>query len=259
MAAGQSVSVDRFLEIVLQAVQQRFHTTPAEIASDQPPPGGHFRSMPARAVWAAAVFWYALEKAQYGRGFSETLKEMRPAKVRLIAAKLAEVKRPLLGIEGNGERWVQAFLAEAATLRNIAATMRVREPDGREITVPLHLIESRPSLSAAPVSVDAGGDYVLLLDRKLEIILEAETKQFREARQTILLPSGQETTVAAREAAQEAIRAMERLKRDAGLSKREETRLDAAITLVRLSGLIPSPTGFGMASDQAPAEATVIL
>lgn len=246
------LSIDRFLELVLSATRARFRPGHDDLANDSPPTS--FRSMPQRAVWAAAVFWQALEEAQYGRGFIETLRGLRPAKVRLIAAKLYEIRQPLTMREQFGERWAHAFLAQAATLRDIAATITVVDSVNSTRTVPLRLVESRPLLAAMPVTVNEKGQWTLWLDRPFDAVdFTDKTGRLSLPWQDILLPDGGVRQVEANKVADEAIRAMQHIKRQAGTTQRLDARLDAAIALVRLSGLMPC------SQDLPPVAATAIL
>ena len=73
--ATRHLTIDRFLDIVLVAIRQRFAVREA-LAGDVVP--ATFRSMSLRAVWAASVFWRALERKQVGAGQKEALWSIRP-------------------------------------------------------------------------------------------------------------------------------------------------------------------------------------
>ena len=147
---------------------------------------------------------------------------------------------------GDGQKaalaWVEAFLAEAGTLRDIGATIVVIEPDGtRRNTVPLSMIARYPSLLVAPVIPDPdGGDgQALLIDRRLESIMGGEAKVYARLTRPALLPNGIIRQVSEREAATDTIRAMQGEMQRAGVSEQTERRLQAAVDLVRCSGLVP--------------------
>jgi len=236
--SGQDrLTIGQFLDIVLASTRSRF-TTGTELASDAPP--SNFRSMPQRAAWAACVFWYALERAQWKRlrGQRDALLEFRPAKVKTVAGLLMAVQGDSLA--GHGAKWVTAFLEQTKTLRNFTATVKVVEPDGtiRE-AVPLRLINRHPGLAASPLIADNTGEWALHIDRPLDEALRGEGMQFVIERQDVLLPDGQVRSVAVRDAVPEFVRTMKSLKLGAGTSERESKRFTAAIALVRLSGLVP--------------------
>lgn len=253
--APRHLTIDRFLDIMLKAARQRFATGETLTADATPLT---FRSMPMRAVWAAAVFWRALELVQFGAGQKEALKVIRPNKVRRIAALLNVIAGSGDG-QKAGQAWVDAFLAEAGTLRDIGATITVIEPDGtRHERVPLNLVESRPSLASGQVIADfEGAGLVLQIDRRLEDVLRDEAKTYPKLTRPALFPSGLTRQIRVNEAVTDVIRMMKDAMRRPGTSEQTETRLQAAIDLVRCSGLVPAP----LKADDTPVPlaATVIL
>jgi CRISPR-associated endonuclease/helicase Cas3 len=244
--ARHRLTVDRFLDLMLTAARQRFATSETLTADASPLT---FRSMPMRAVWAAAVFWQALETVQFGAGQREILRAIRPGKVRRIAALLA-----VIGGSGDGQKagqaWIKAFLAEAGTLRDIGATITVIGPDGtRHERVPLSLVESRPSLAGGQVIADPeGAGLVLQIDRRLEDIMRDEAKTYPRLTRPALLPTGLTRQIRVNEAVTDVIRTMQDAMRRSGTSEQTEARLKAAIDLVRCSGLVPAPLG----ADEMP-------
>jgi hypothetical protein len=244
--APRHLTVDRFLDVMLKAARQRFETNGILTVDTTPL---IFRSMPMRAVWAAAVFWRALELVQFGAGQKEALRAIRPNKVRRIAALLGEIAAPGDG-QKAGQAWTDAFLAEAGTLRDIGATITVIEPDGtRHERVPLSLVESRPSLAGGQVIADPeSSGLALQIDGRLEDILRDEAKTYPKLTRPALLPNGLTRQIGVNDAVTEAIR---------GTSEQTEGRLKAAIDLVRCSGLVPAPHGAG--ETPLPSSATAIL
>jgi hypothetical protein len=197
-----------------------------------------------RAVWTAAVFCHALERVQFGSGQKETLRTIRPDKVRRIAALLNTITGPGDG-QKAGQVWVIAFLAEAGTLRDIGATIAVIEPDGtRREKVPLSLVESRPSLTTGQVIADPRGtDLALQIDSRLEDIIRNEARTYPTLTRAGLLPNGLTRQIRVTEAAVEMIRILEDTIHRPGTSEQMEARLRAAIDLIRCSGLVPAPPG----------------
>lgn len=253
--APRHITVDRFLDLMLKAARQRFESNETLTVDTIPLT---FRSMPMRAVWAAAVFWRALELVQFGAGQKEALKAIRPSKVRRIAALLGEVAGPGDG-QKAGQAWTDAFLAEAGTLRDIGATITIIGPDGtRHERVPLSLVESRPSLAGGQVIADPeSSGWALQIDRRLEDILHDEARMYTRLTRLALLPTGLTRQIGVNDAITEVIRAMQGMMRRPGTSERAEVRLKAAIDLIRCSGLIPAPRGAD--EGPVPSAATTIL
>jgi hypothetical protein len=249
-----ALTVDRFLEVVLRATRQRF-TTREKLELDEPP--HDFRAMPARAVWAAALFFHALERAQppSHRGQREALESIRPSKVACIAGLLRQVSVPITDGERNGAEWARAFLAQASTLRDFTTTIAVEEPGGKRLTVPLRIIESRPALIAAPLVADSRGDWVLMLDRPFDEALRQHEKVYSEELLEVMLPDGDTRSVPRRSAATEAAQLMERMATRPGTPAPRRKRFEAAVTLVRLSGLMPPAKDM----PALPADASPVL
>ena len=239
--APRRLTIDRFLDLMLKAVRQRFAAS-EPLSGDVVPLA--FRSMPMRAVWAAAVFWRALECVQFGSGQKEALRAIRPNKVKRIAALLNTITDPDDG-QKAGQAWVKAFLAEAGTLRDIGATIVVIEPDGaRRERVPLSLVESRPSLASGQVIADPKGTGLALqIDCRLEDIIRNEARIYPTLTRAGLLPNGLIRQIRVTEAGVEMIRILQDTMRRPDTSEQMEARLRAAVDLIRCSGLVPAPPG----------------
>jgi hypothetical protein len=235
--AGQRMSVSRFLDIVLQSVRQRFEVPAGALETDDVP--RTFRAMPQRAVWAACLFWHALERARPRHlvGQETVLRHLVPAKVRKVAALLQAVAGD--GRAGFGHDWARAFLKQAETLRDIAPTVVVQEPGRRLGAVPLHWINRYPALQAFPLVADEKGGWTLFLDRPLHDVLRSGESVFSVKERTVLLPNGQSYRVPAAEAASRAVAEMAIVERKPGTSAKLAAQLRAAAELVRLSGLVP--------------------
>jgi hypothetical protein len=257
-APGASAfDIEQFLGIVLKAARRRFSASVAELATEIVPTS--FRSMPQRAVWAAALFWRALEDPDLAQGWmpqkgrQETLKAFRPPKAGLVAKLLGDVAAPLGPRETGGQKWARAFLAEAATLRDVAATMPVIDPDGRtHDAVPLRLIESRNRLAAAPVGL-MDDKLVLFIDAPLHQILSESERSYREQIIRVALPNGTSRQVPLKSAADETLRVLKALEdREPSIAKR--ARYAAARKLVRLSGIVPKAD-----AEVVPTMGSVVL
>jgi len=230
--------VSRFLELALRSARTRFETPPGLLEADAPP--AEFRAMPQRATWAACLFWYALERRRpsYARGQKDVLHQLAPGKVRTVAALLRAVQ----GKPGDvhfGAEWTSRFVRQAETLRDIAPSVAVKEPGRLLGKVPLAFLDRYPVLLAFPLLADEKGGWTLVLDRPLHALLAGAESTFAPKTRVVLLPDGQSRTVSVAEAAPEAIRAMQGLLAAPGTSAALASRLEAAIVLVRLSGLVP--------------------
>ncbi len=232
------MAVSRFLDIALQAAQTRFQIPPSLMEADVPPT--EFRAMPQRAVWAACLFWYALERRRpsYARSQQEVLRQLAPGKVGRVAALLRAVEGKPEDIH-FGKEWTRRFIQQAEILRDIAPTVAVKEPGRLLGKVPLAFLDRYPALLAFPMLADEKGGWTLVLDRPLHTLLAGAKPIFASQTRTVLLPNGQDCTVSAVEAAAGAIRAMQGLLAAPGTPAALAARLEAAIGLVRLSGLIP--------------------
>ncbi len=230
-----SCAIEQFMEIALRAARTGFSTYENSV----------FRCMPDRAVWCAALFWAAMEKAASSQaGVRRTLRDpgFRPPQVKCIHALLGKVAKG----GDNGLTWSRAFLAEALRLRSIAPRIRLRPPknQGKPRSIPWHLYAGTPELRSAPAqhTTDKYGGEVLeiLLDRGVEAILgQLGTDPtpskigvlFPHKAGPVLLPERMligEWLRSAKCAEQMELRRPER--RDA---------LEAAAKLVRLTGIVP--------------------
>nr|WP_237182680.1 DEAD/DEAH box helicase [Roseomonas marmotae] len=236
---GQRIPVSRFLDVVLRSIRQRFAVPAGVLEADDVPKA--FRTMPQRAVWAACLFWHALERARprHLAGQETVLRRLAPAKVRKVAALLQTVAGDDTGRTGFGADWARAFLKQAETLRDIAPTVVVQEPGRRLDAVPLHWINRYPVLQAFPLVADEKGNWTLFLDRPLHEVLRSGESVYSRKERSVLLPNGQRYRVPAAEAVSRAVTEMAILERRPGTSARLAAQLRAATELVRLSGLIP--------------------
>lgn len=239
--------VSCFLDAVLEAARSRFEVRD-ELQSDDPP--RTFRSMPHRAVWAACLFWHALEHGQkrHLAGQRRALEEIRPNKVRKIAGLLGVLDGFGPDRSGFGRRWARAFLQQAERLREIAATVNVVTPGSTDaFKVPVRLIDNHLELRSLPLIADGKGEWVLYLDKPLSSALRDATRVYREPRRSVLLPNGQTCNVSARDAASDAIRKMQELVSAPGTTVRLAAELEAAIGLVKLSGMVPDEEALALA------------
>ena len=241
LAAQEGIcTINQFMEIALRAARAAFSTHEDADRED-----AAFRGMPARAVWCAALFWAAMEEsARRQRGALRSLRDpgFRPPQVKRIHA--------LLGIvaEGgdNGRTWSRAFLAEALRLRNITPRVRLRPPkgEGKPRLIPWHLYAGTPELRSAPARYDAdsyGGEILeVLLDRRVEAVLGQLGTEPTPSRIGALFPhEAGPVSLSERTLLGDWLRCAERAAQ-VQLRRPERGRaLEAAATLVRLTGIVP--------------------
>lgn len=235
-----SCAIEQFMEIALRAARAAFSTHDDANRED-----AIFRGMSARAVWCAALFWVAMEEAAKGQaGALRSLRDpgFRPPQVKRIHALLGIVAKG----GDNGRAWSRAFIAEALRLRSIASRVRLRPPkgEGSSRSIPWHFYAGTPELRNAPARYAAdeyGGEVLeVLLDRRVELVLGQLGTEPVPSRIGVLFPHeagpvllAERTLVSEwlRYAENAAVRQLRRPER--------KTALEAAIQLVRLSGIIP--------------------
>ena len=240
-AQGRVCPIDRFTEIALESVRSTFSPPRREDPDDAE--RAVFRTMPARAVWCAALFWAAMEVAvERQRGVRETLRDpgLQPSRVQLIHAKLRAVAK---GGE-NGRAWREAFLAEALRLRSIAPRVILCPPNGSKRSIPWNLYAGTPDLLVCPTRYRTdryGGDTLeVMLDRPMEAVLaDLESSAISPKIEALFphepapLPLPDRTLVSdwlslADKAAVMELRSPER-----------KAAIEAAAQLVRISGIVP--------------------
>lgn len=241
------VPVHRFAVLAMASMADRFANQAGDLAAQTPP--ATFRSMPMRAVWCSALFWAALERdKKLTTGMRRTLESFRPPQAGLVLSLLKSLSESSLH---SARVWASAFEAEALRLRSIPQRVLIKEPDGRELRLSSAIFEAYHELVAAPSFLGANDDLVVLVDRPLEDILRDSDRRKVDQRVEALFPhKGSAEYVDARDPSREWLANARRF-RDEARGRRPDSchALEAAIDLVRLSGIVPERGGSATAAE----------
>ena len=228
------IDVDRFTKTALAANRKNFGY-PEEESSHDPP--GTFRSMPQRAVWCAAVFWAALERADHLRpGQRRSLRCFSPGKARYVSARLREIDES--GLESARE-WLNAFLREALRFRIILPRVKVVDATGNRRSVPWNMYASHIDLFNAPSFEGADGGIEIHLDRRLdEVVRTSETTSWRRPVDALFPHERRIVPIDGRDQSDAWLRCAKTELRSP-LGAAQKRALESARVLVRLSGIVP--------------------
>lgn len=231
---GSRIDVGRFMHVALASDRKQFRCADGAL-TDAPPET--FRSMPQRAVWCAAVFWAALEKAGHVRlGQQRSLRRFTPGKARYVLARLREIEAT--GLESAGA-WRDAFLREALHFRIILPRVAVRDATGQCRSVPWNIYVSHSDLRSAPAVVGADGNIEVRLDRRLDEMVRTSPTEGWTLSVEALFPHERRRAPLDWKRQKEAwLREAERTLRSP-LRAAQKKALEAACSLVRLSGIVP--------------------
>ncbi|MCG5525953.1 DEAD/DEAH box helicase [Ectothiorhodospira haloalkaliphila] len=246
-ARGQCIPVDQFTESVLAAVRERFQVSKKELQVEE----GMFRRMPQSAIWAARLFWVALERSARYKGMRDTLFHFRPSQVSLIEAK---VKILCCSRLDTAKDWAWTFLHEAKRLRMILPKVILMDSSGQKKSLPWHLYASTDELVRSPSTVADDGSILIHVSRPLSAIQTEIGTLWVERFEEALFPhSGRTHTFSLKGIRDAWSRAAENELKDPGLSDEQERVLQAAQTLVRLTGIVPT------ASEEAMADGATLI
>lgn len=247
---GPAFGVDRFCEACLDAAREGFKVR-ADEGGDTP--DRVYRSMPARAAWGAALFWAALEDASPGKGARDALRDFAFAKANTLAGML----RTVASSGPNGEAWRKAMLEEARTLRQIGASVTLRAPSGNTRRLSAEIYLRSPALLQMPSRLQKDGETLeILLDRELNDIPELGGGRGQEPVAMTLFPHvASRIPMRARGIADAWVRECDAALLHPRLSSVQEKAIRAAVTAVRMTGIVPCerPT------VEAVAEGSAIL
>lgn len=231
---GSSIEIDPFTKIVLASDRRKFDCGGSDLTDDPP---GTFRSMPQRAVWCAAVFWAALEKADHLHlGQRRALRSFSPGKAKYVLARLGEIDES--GLE-SAARWSKSFLREALCFRIILPRIKFADVTGNRRSIPWNMYASHVDLRNAPFVMRDNGDVELRLDRRLdEVVRTSETTRWNRYVDALFPHEHQIVSIDEREQSKAWLREA-RVALRSPLSAAQQKALEAARILVRLSGIVP--------------------
>ncbi len=229
--------VDSFTNTILAGVRQRFDITGLDPDAED----GNFRKMPQTAVWCAALFWIAMEQAEWRKVIRGSFRNVRPRKAGLMGAYLGRLQS---AEKRATKAWAAAMLEEAKTLRVIAEKVILVEPGGFSKSIPWHLYASTPELVDAPSHLDERDRICVRVGRPIAEI-EAELGGLRAIRrEECLLPHEQRTlTVEADRLQENWLRAVGDLLRRPGILAADRESIETAVKIVKLTGIVPTVAG----------------
>lgn len=249
------VDVSTFLAACLRSVAQRFDVSPGDLSGEE----RVYTTMPSRAAWCAALLWVALGKTWAASpGIRDTLRAFRPPKAGRIGALLARVERD----GGTYQLWAQQMTASATVLRDIMPSVDLEDPNGKRRTLRWSAYASTAALKSLPTRYDMENDrLVVLLDVSVDApggplsnlggspyVIEIETL-WPHSREAATLPKNRAIKTFVN-AAEEAMSTRS--------ARRHREAMEAAITLVRLTRVLPAPPRES-AAIIAPAGGSEIL
>lgn len=230
---GTHIPVDQFIQSVLTAVHQRFAVTEAELHAEN----GMFRRMPQCAIWAAGLFWAALERSAHYKGMRDTLRSFRPKPAARIGALLHRLEKSPLDA---AQRWSHALLSEAKRLRMILPKVTLVDPDGRRKAISWHLYASTEELLRAPAVLAEDGALTIYPAQAIIDIEQNLGGIYAKRHEEALFPhTGNTRTLELQEIRQAWLRAVKSELRDPGLSDAQIDALETAQILVQLTSIVP--------------------
>ena len=229
---GSLVSIDIFTRWVLKSRIDAFKNT--NVLEDRI----SYRSMPACAVWCAALFWVAMEHSWTNyKGERDTLRAHAPRKVWTFRSWISKLEK---SDSSEVKDWVKQFILQARELRAIEPRLRVRFRD-REDHIPASMAGRYPEIARSTICEDEKGSF-LVLSRPLAAILKGgDTKRY-EARMTPMpfCADAQIGPLLLVGATDEWVRRTGELMRAIGLPTGEDSLFDIASRLVRVTSVLPS-------------------
>lgn len=231
------VPVGDFVRALLRGTRERFDLS----GQDPDAEDGNFRKMPQTAMWCAALFWVAMERAEWRKVIRGSFRDFRPLKAARMGAMIA----PLLRSDNRATRsWAEALIAEAKTLRVIVEKVILVEPSGFSKAIPWHLYASTPELVDAPSYLDERDALRVRVARPIAAI-ETELGGLRARRREEALTPHQQGTlmVDAERVREDWCRQMEAALSRPGLTEKDRDAIGTALRIVRLTGIVPTHKG----------------
>jgi CRISPR-associated endonuclease/helicase Cas3 len=231
------LSVDAFIETVLSGTRQRFKISETDLEAED----GTFRRMPQTAVWCAALFWCAMENAEWRKVIRGSFREFRPQKASRLGAMLSVLQT---SANRAAQDWARAMIEEAKTLRVIMEKVVLVEPGGLSKSISWHLYASTPELIDVPSFVDDREILRVHVSRPIAEI-EAQLGGLRvRRREECLMPHEQRTVmVDADRLREDWVREADGFLKRPGLIEADRAAILAAVKIVRLTGIVPAAKG----------------
>jgi CRISPR-associated helicase Cas3 len=239
---GKTISISMLTEILTQKIRKTFRPQPEETC---------FGALSNRAAYAAGLFWHALIEHLSMKGYQAAhLRKLQPVTGRRIHALLAKVRKmeqdPMFG--RTAINWCRRFEAEARTLRDIGPKIRVKEPDGGNFKVLEEWLQKNTDiLTRCPVCEGKDGLPEVHLKKTYETYL-LDKKNYVKRQVEAVFPHSEYTQWlnAGEELVDHWCRSFKDLRMDTGAWEYWPESMQAALDLVRLTGLVVSNETVGM-------------
>jgi hypothetical protein len=194
--------------------------------------------MPQVAVWCAALFWTAMEKAEWRSVIRGNFREFRPRKAGRMGGMLTSMLR---SPNRSAKQWAESIIKEAKTLRVIMERVCLVEPDGFSKSISWHLYASTQELVDAPSVLDEERQVLCVYVSRPISDIEANLGGLRvQRREEAALPHRQGTIMVDTDRMSEQwVREMGRELQRPGLSRADRDAIETAVKIVRLTGIIP--------------------
>lgn len=149
-----------------------------------------------------------------------------------------------VGEEGpNGAAWRDAMLREARILRTIDGRVKLIDPDGRTEIWPWRIYASSPELASAPTRISADGETLeVLIDSSLENMPRLGGGRAVPSVEVLYPHTASQQLLPQRGVVDAWLKGAESAMRNPRLTSTQLIALEAAIELVRMTGIIPSRT-----------------
>lgn len=234
---GRRVPVNDFIQAVLKGTRQRFDVSGLDPEAEDET----FRRMPQMAVWCAALFWLAMEQAEWRKVIRGNFREFRPRKASRMGALLSGL---LQSSNRATQAWARTMLEEARTLRVIPEKVVLVEPDGFSKSISWHLYASTQELVDAPYSVGDRDELCVRVSRPIAEIEAALGGLRVRRREETLLPHEQRTLmVDADRMRDDWVRTVGGYLKQPGLTGGDRDAIETALKIVRLTGIVPGVKG----------------
>jgi CRISPR-associated helicase Cas3 len=235
LSAGPGrVPIDAFINTVLAGTRQRFDVSTVDMDAE----GGNFRRMPQTAVWCAALFWIAMENAEWRKVIRSSFRDFRPQKAKRMSVLLSSLEASR---NKSTKAWAEAMLQEAKTLRSIMEKVTLLEPNGFSKSISWHLYASTEELLDCPTSLGERDALLVHVARPISEI-EANLGGLRvRRREECRAPHEQRTVMVDADRLVEGwAREMEAILRQPGLTQEDRASIETAINIVRMTGIVPT-------------------
>ena len=196
--SNDEMSVEAFTTQILRDVRHRLEPTRKETESTLEDDTTRFyHRVSWRGPFWAALFIVAVRriKMEVQRGAGEHLRDISPAMVRFIEAKIGEilsvdmVNDNLPRRSQPHKRWVDALLTSALTYRDIGATVTVVDPSGARHSATESFLRRATAIPILIESDEDGEQVIRLMSRTLDEEIKSFSGRQEAQRMTLYVRS----------------------------------------------------------------------